>query len=39
MKQFILAAIAAVSIAAAANPASADTITLHGMWDTYKSGK
>ncbi len=40
MKPLLLAALAAVSLATATTaPAIADTITLHGVWDTYKSGK
>ncbi len=38
MKPVILALIAAATIAVTV-PASADPITAHGVWDTYKSGK
>lgn len=38
MKTLILTLVAAASIAASV-PASADPITAHGIWDTYKSGK
>ncbi len=39
MTRIILAAAAALTLAAAAVPANADTITPRGFWDTIWKGK
>jgi hypothetical protein len=40
MKSFVLAALATLAIVSAGTlSAHADTFTLHGIWDTYRSGK
>ncbi|MEW5963946.1 MAG: hypothetical protein AB1749_10335 [Pseudomonadota bacterium] len=40
MKSFVLAALATLAIVSTgAISAHADTFTVHGIWDTYKSGK
>lgn len=40
MKTIVLAALAMLAIASTGvGSANADTFTVHGIWDTYKSGK